>query len=429
MPDAPKTTPPQNLEPEIHVIPDAYYGTAVKVRVEEKAAQKPTTEKPAGTHRLALPILVGVVLLLIVAGGFLYMNWDLVFPPAPKPQVVIQTPEPIPAPSAPIDVSATSTNPQSVSVRWTDTSSNESGFRIERRAGDTGEFAAVTNLPPNSSSFLDVSVNAGTVYTYRIIALNATGESAPSPEATATVPQTPPPVPVPVQPKLPPAGLDTDSDGITDLEEQLYGTDPRSPDTDADGFLDGNEVFNLYNPNGKAPASLLDSKIVRSVETPIGWVMSVPSAWSIKLDSADGSAATIDSHHGERFVVSVEPNPEKKPVLDWYLAKHPDAKLTQVLQYRSKRGYEGIIGADLLTTYIPWGDRIFILTYDVDDQPFINFRTTYYMVLNSLMLSGVPQTPLATNVPLPFEPSATTSGVITQPVPVVEATGTASSTP
>lgn len=44
------------------------------------------------------------------------------------------------------------------------------------------------------------------------------------------------------------AELDTDHDGLTDVQEQLYGTDPTNPDTDGDGFPDGQEVAAGYSP-------------------------------------------------------------------------------------------------------------------------------------------------------------------------------------
>jgi hypothetical protein len=42
------------------------------------------------------------------------------------------------------------------------------------------------------------------------------------------------------------ANDDPDNDGLTNLEEQLLGTDPTNPDTDGDGLSDGDEV-NKYN--------------------------------------------------------------------------------------------------------------------------------------------------------------------------------------
>ncbi len=44
--------------------------------------------------------------------------------------------------------------------------------------------------------------------------------------------------------------IDSDMDGLTDSEELQYETDPNNPDTDADGFKDGDEVSNGYNPRG-----------------------------------------------------------------------------------------------------------------------------------------------------------------------------------
>ncbi|MEK6545503.1 MAG: hypothetical protein AABZ28_03110, partial [Nitrospinota bacterium] len=66
----------------------------------------------------------------------------------------------------------------------------------------------------------------------------------PEPEST-----TPPETQNPFQTEVT-SGKDADSDGLTDVEENLiYQTNPNLPDSDADGFLDGNEVFHRYNPN------------------------------------------------------------------------------------------------------------------------------------------------------------------------------------
>lgn len=43
---------------------------------------------------------------------------------------------------------------------------------------------------------------------------------------------------------------DLDNDGLSDEEEAFYGTDPQNPDSDGDGYKDGEEVKNGYNPLG-----------------------------------------------------------------------------------------------------------------------------------------------------------------------------------
>jgi sortase (surface protein transpeptidase) len=43
---------------------------------------------------------------------------------------------------------------------------------------------------------------------------------------------------------------DPDQDGLTNLQEYQYGTDPNNKDTDGDGFTDGAEVAGNFNPLG-----------------------------------------------------------------------------------------------------------------------------------------------------------------------------------
>ncbi|HPL95271.1 MAG TPA: hypothetical protein PLF15_00615 [bacterium] len=44
--------------------------------------------------------------------------------------------------------------------------------------------------------------------------------------------------------------IDSDNDSLTDIEEEIFGTDLNNPDSDGDGYLDGEEVLNGYNPMG-----------------------------------------------------------------------------------------------------------------------------------------------------------------------------------
>lgn len=75
----------------------------------------------------------------------------------------------------------------------------------------------------------------------------------PNMEATATPVPTAPPT---SSTAIGGGGEDVDNDGLTNAEETLYGTDPNNPDTDGDGYKDGEEVKNGYNPLG---AGQLDS--------------------------------------------------------------------------------------------------------------------------------------------------------------------------
>ncbi len=46
--------------------------------------------------------------------------------------------------------------------------------------------------------------------------------------------------------------MDKDNDYLLGHEEiNIYKTDPNNPDTDGDGYLDGEEVIKGFNPNGE----------------------------------------------------------------------------------------------------------------------------------------------------------------------------------
>ena len=51
---------------------------------------------------------------------------------------------------------------------------------------------------------------------------------------------------------------DPDNDGLKNWEEDTYRTDPRNPDTDGDGYLDGEETASGYDPTIPAPNDALE---------------------------------------------------------------------------------------------------------------------------------------------------------------------------
>ena len=68
-------------------------------------------------------------------------------------------------------------NGNSVNLKWTDNSSNEDGFKIDRRIGDTGSFTLYHTTGPNTTSYIDNSVPLNQIIYYRTIAFNSSTES------------------------------------------------------------------------------------------------------------------------------------------------------------------------------------------------------------------------------------------------------------
>lgn len=89
------------------------------------------------------------------------------------------------APAAPSSLSATATSSSQINLAWSDNSSNETQFRIERKTG-AGSYSFLTNKGAGSTSHSNTGLTASTTYTYRVRAENASGNSAWSNEDSAT---------------------------------------------------------------------------------------------------------------------------------------------------------------------------------------------------------------------------------------------------
>jgi hypothetical protein len=94
-------------------------------------------------------------------------------------------------PTTPAGLLASAASPTQVNLSWQDTSSNESGFQIERRGGSDGSFSSIATVGVNTNRYSDNTALANTLYTYRIRAFNVTGPSSYSSEASVTTPATP----------------------------------------------------------------------------------------------------------------------------------------------------------------------------------------------------------------------------------------------
>jgi len=89
-------------------------------------------------------------------------------------------------PAAPSNLTAIAASPFDIDLEWQDNSSNETSFEIDRRTVINGAWALVATLEPGTTSLRNGSLWSGTGYVYRVRAVNASGASSNSAEATAT---------------------------------------------------------------------------------------------------------------------------------------------------------------------------------------------------------------------------------------------------
>jgi alpha-tubulin suppressor-like RCC1 family protein len=89
-------------------------------------------------------------------------------------------------PAAPSNLTAAPISSTQIDLAWTDNSTNEDGFRVERTPSGTANFSEVATVAANVAAYQDAELAAGTSYDYRIHAYNVAGASAYSNTATAT---------------------------------------------------------------------------------------------------------------------------------------------------------------------------------------------------------------------------------------------------
>ncbi|HSM08698.1 MAG TPA: S8 family serine peptidase [Gemmatimonadota bacterium] len=107
-------------------------------------------------------------------------------------------------PADPTGLSATPTGSSTINVAWTDASTNEDGFRVERRLGQAGAWAQIAETNADATTYADLGLTAETEYCYRVQAFNAQGTSGWTAAACATTEAA---APLPPAVDVPTAGL------------------------------------------------------------------------------------------------------------------------------------------------------------------------------------------------------------------------------
>lgn len=86
---------------------------------------------------------------------------------------------------APTGLSTSSVTTSSITLNWTDNSSDEEGFKIERRIG-SGSWSQISTVGSNVSSYTNTGLTASTAYSYRVRAYIGSDHSDYSNTASAT---------------------------------------------------------------------------------------------------------------------------------------------------------------------------------------------------------------------------------------------------
>lgn len=170
-------------------------------------------------------------------------------------------------------------------------------------------------------------------------------------------------------------GKDSDSDGLTDTEENLvYQTNPNLPDTDADGFLDGNEVFHRYNPNGTAPGTLSEAGLVKLLT--FGQVqMAYPAVWQTN-ETENGFSLRTTTNEAIFLVQQANPQP-----LAWLQVQGGQEN---VVKTKSKSNLDLYLTKDKQQALLMLEGIALEFSYDVGTKSTLDYLQTFQMIINSV---------------------------------------------
>ena len=90
------------------------------------------------------------------------------------------------APPAPSSLNSSPISNTQINISWSDNSTNEDGFKIERKTTTGGTYAEIAQVGSNVTSYNSTSLAGGTQYCYRVRSYNGAGNSAYSNESCNT---------------------------------------------------------------------------------------------------------------------------------------------------------------------------------------------------------------------------------------------------
>ena len=178
------------------------------------------------------------------------------------------------------------------------------------------------------------------------------------------------------------SGLDSDSDGLTDIEENLYKTNSTLVDSDEDGYSDASELINLYDPSQAGVLLADNTTVTQYINTAFNYSILYPSDWTVRALTEDKMEIIFNSKTTEFIQILILENPLGLSARNWYLNYNPDANETSLKEV-VLNNMIGIQTASRRYTYLAVGSNIYSIIYNIGTTNQLNYQSTYEMMLNS----------------------------------------------
>lgn len=117
-----------------------------------------------------------------------FLGWQADFPISSQLFIDDVTPilDGVVPPNPPTNLVATAISSSQITLSWQDNSTNEDGFKVERKTGAGGSWSLIQTVSANTTSYTDDGLTPNTTYYYRVFSYNSSGNSGYSNESSAT---------------------------------------------------------------------------------------------------------------------------------------------------------------------------------------------------------------------------------------------------
>lgn len=202
---------------------------------------------------------------------------------------------------------------------------------------------------------------------------------------------------------MPRDSADVDADSLTDAEEESFGTDSGAYDSDQDGYFDGLEVFNLYNPGGQAPMLLIDSGAVAEyVNGTHRYRLYYPVNWNIAAVDPAGDQTLISAITGDFIEIRAVKKNQDEQFIDWFARLAPGQSFTDLTTSTNRFLIPVWKRADDAVAYVESATHVFVILYHPFETSATPFRHIMQMISQSFR-------PSQTSVQVPLQPVTPTT--------------------
>ncbi|MEA1963299.1 MAG: PsbP-related protein [Patescibacteria group bacterium] len=183
------------------------------------------------------------------------------------------------------------------------------------------------------------------------------------------------------------SAIDSDQDGLSDLEEIIFDCNINSDDSDGDGYKDLDELEKLYNPAGSGKI-MVNPNIEKYINASHKYSIYYPNIW-LKTDVDGDNSVLFRAGNNQYMQIIVQNNTKKQSLEEWY-KEQLNVSSVRGSQMIYKTGWDGIKSEDGLIAYLTQrqGDKIFIISYNVGLDNMLRFKNIFGMIVKSFELAN-----------------------------------------